>query len=341
MGGWKDKVCLKHAIDCDVNFPVVNLSEYTGWGSSADNGTFQPLFSIKEDLSYFRGKHNLKFGYQFDAQHANGFGQQNIGGVGGLQSERHGGSGVHDVESDQWRQLRSPRLLLGWVNNSSTETVRFVSQRYPYHGFYAQDDWRVTRKLTINIGLRYDVTHAAGGRGRQVRRLHADKPNPAVNNYPGALRFAGDGAGREGRAAWCRAGTAAGARASASPTRPIRRLPSASAFGRSFSRVTVVGSSGHYDGFARIYTNSTPDSGITPAFLVDAGPSIPYVLPPVIDPTHQQQQRRAPLAAAGRGARAGSRCTGRFRVQRQITPNTVVEAGYNATIGTHLQTGNW
>src|SRR5262245_13230724 len=80
-GGWKDKICLKHAIDCDVNFPVVSMDGYTTWGSSANNGTFQPLFSIKNDFSYLRGRHNLKFGYNFDKQHANGFGQQDIGGA--------------------------------------------------------------------------------------------------------------------------------------------------------------------------------------------------------------------------------------------------------------------
>jgi hypothetical protein len=338
VGGWKSKVCLKHAIDCDVNFPAVTFSEYTGWGSSADNGTFQPLFSLKDDLSYFRGKHNFKFGYQFEAQHANGFGQQSIGGSVGFN--RNGTAVPASTTSNPTNGGNSfASMLLGWVDNSSTETVRFVSQRYPYHGFYAQDDWRVTRKLTINIGLRYDVTLPPVADGDKYADFTPTKPNPAVNNYPGALRFAGDGPGREGTRSLVPGWYGGWGPRLGIAYSPDQKTAIRTAFGRSFSRVTVVGSSGHYDGFARIYTNSTPDSGITPAFLVDAGPSIPYILPPVIDPTisnnndvHHWQPQDA--------VRAPESLYWTLSVQRQLTANTVLEIGYNATVGTHLQTGN-
>jgi hypothetical protein len=337
QGGWKDKVCLKHAIDCDVNFPAVSMSDYTSWGSSANNGTFQPLASVKNDLSYYRGKHNLKFGYNFDAQHANGFGQQTIGGSVGFN--RNGTAVPASTTSNPTNGGNGfASMLLGWVNDSSTETVRFVSQRYPYHGFYAQDDWRVTRKLTINIGLRYDMTLPPVADGDKYADFTPDKPNARVNNYPGALRFAGTGDGREGKRSlvpgwyggW---GPRLGIAYSPDSKTAIR-----TAFGRSFSRVTVVGSSGHYDGFARIYTLSTPDTGITPAFLVDAGPSIPYILPPVIDPTisnnadvHHWQPQDA--------VRAPESLYWTLSIQRQLTANLVVEAGYNAMVGTHLQSG--
>jgi hypothetical protein len=335
-GGWRDKVCLKHAIDCDVNFPVVSFSEYSGWGSSANNGTFQPLMSFKNDLSWFRGSHNFKFGYNMDRQHANGFGQQDIGGSVGFN--RNGTAVPASTTSNPTNGGNSfASLLLGWVNNSSTETVRFVGQRYPYHGFYAQDDWRVTRKLTINIGLRYDMTLPPYSDGDKYADFTPDRPNAAVNNYPGALRFAGTGPGREGKRSLVPGWYGGWGPRLGIAYSPDSKTAVRTAFGRSFSRVTVVGSSGHYDGFARIYMLSTSDSGITPAFPVDAGPSIPYVLPPVIDPTisnnsdvHFWQPQDA--------VRAPESLYWTMSIQRQLTSNTVVEAGYNAMIGTHLQT---
>ena len=336
-GAWKDKVCLKWAIDCNVNFPAVSFSEYGGWGSSADNGTFQPLVSFKDDLSYFRGKHNFKFGYEFDAQHANGFGQQTIGGS--VTFNRNGTAVPASTTSNTTNGGNSfASFLLGWVNNSSTETVRYVSQRYPYHGFYAQDDWHVTRKLTINLGLRYDITLPPVAEGDKYEDFTPGKPNPAVNNYPGALRFAGSGPGREGTRSlvpgWYKGfGPRIGIAFS-----PDQKTSFRAAFGRSFSRVTVVGSSGHYDGFARIYTNSTADSGVTPAFLVDAGPSTPFILPPVINPSisnNNDVHFWQPTDAV----RAPESLYWTFSIQRQLTANTVLEVGYNATVGTHLQTG--
>ena len=44
------------------------------------NGTDQPGWGIKNDLSYIRGSHTLKFGFQHQNQNADGFGQQDIAG---------------------------------------------------------------------------------------------------------------------------------------------------------------------------------------------------------------------------------------------------------------------
>ena len=49
-------------------------------------------------------------------------------------------------------------MLLGDAILGRTETIRLVNQNYRYYGFYAQDDWRITRKLTLNYGLRYEFT---------------------------------------------------------------------------------------------------------------------------------------------------------------------------------------
>src|SRR6185295_17205974 len=238
--------------------------------------------SIKNDLSYFRGKHSLKFGYNFDKQHANGFGQQNIGGAVGFN--RNGTAVPASTVSNPTNGGNGfASLLLGWVDNSSTETVREAFQRYNYHGFYAQDDWRVTRKLTINFGLRYDVTMPPVADGDKYADFTPDKPNPAVNNYPGALRFAGFGEGRENTRSlvpgWYKGvGPRLGIAYSIDHKTTVR-----SAFGRSFNRVTVERDSGHYLGFIGRYNFASTNSGVTPAFNWDKG--LPaYPLPISMDP---------------------------------------------------------
>jgi len=48
-------------------------------------------------------------------------------------------------------------FLLGAVSGSSNYPL-FPWWRQPYAAFYFHDDWKVTRKLTLNLGLRYDIT---------------------------------------------------------------------------------------------------------------------------------------------------------------------------------------
>ncbi|MBL8223282.1 MAG: hypothetical protein JNL62_28870, partial [Bryobacterales bacterium] len=65
---WKDKVCIKNVIDCNQNFPVTNFTDFSPWGGASYNGTDQPGWGLKNDLSYIRGSHTLKFGYQHHHQ---------------------------------------------------------------------------------------------------------------------------------------------------------------------------------------------------------------------------------------------------------------------------------
>ena len=51
--------------------------------------------------------------------------------------------------------------------------------------FYFQDNWRVTPKLTLNLGLRYDVP--INWYAPTMGSVSLTAPNPAANNYPGRL----------------------------------------------------------------------------------------------------------------------------------------------------------
>ena len=96
---------------------------------------------------------------------------------------------------------RSPRSCSGTPTTGRTETIRYLQQVYPYYGFYAQDDWRINHKLVLNYGVRYEFTRPPVAGGDQYSEFDPTKPNPAVNNYPGALIFAGEGQGAKASAA--------------------------------------------------------------------------------------------------------------------------------------------
>jgi len=52
--------------------------------------------------------------------------------------------------------------------------------------FYAQDSWKVTRNLTLNYGLRYDYVTLLQEQYGRMQSANFTKPNPVVNNLPGA-----------------------------------------------------------------------------------------------------------------------------------------------------------
>ncbi|HET8549818.1 MAG TPA: TonB-dependent receptor, partial [Bryobacteraceae bacterium] len=332
---WKDKICMKGVVDCNVNFPRVLFTEFSPWGSTAYNGTEQPGWGIKDDLSYIHGSHTMKFGFAFQSQNANGFGQQDISGRADFS---YLGTSIPTATSFPASGGSSfASFLLGDAHFGRTETVRFVTQHYPYYGFYAQDDWRISRKLTLNLGLRYEFTLPPTNERDEYSDFTPDRPNPGADGFRGALRFAGFGPGRENTRSlvpgWYGAiGPRVGI-AWAPDTLTTFRV----ALGRSFSRVTAVQGSGHFAGFIGQYEFSNASQGVTPTFNWDNG--LPaYKLPPSIDPAFSNlntidwwQGREA--------TRAPENLFWTFSVQRQIFGNTVLQAGYNANVGTHLQTG--
>ncbi len=336
QGQWKEKLCFPNAVDCNVNFPVVGFSEFSGWGGSARSGHEQPSWTVKDDFSYSRGAHSLKFGFLFQTQRSTGFGEQNISGQAGFSFL--GTSVPGDTSFQSGSSFAS--FLLGDANSGATETIRENRLLYPNYGFYAQDDWHITRRLTVNLGLRWDFATPPVEKSDWYSDFAPDRPNPAVNNYPGALKFAGFGEGRENTRSlvpgWYKGiGPRLGIAYSLNSKTTVR-----TAFGRSFNRVTVARDSGHYLGFIGRYNFSSLNSGVTPAFNWDAGLP-PYPLPISVNPSakldpafanNDEVHYHQPYDAT----RAPESLYWTFSVQREIAGNTVVELAYSANIGTHL-----
>jgi hypothetical protein len=121
--------------------------EYTG-----DYGPYvvpEQTWNFADSVSLIKGKHSMKFGATILRRQVNlfrpfaGKGFFNLFGDGGGQSPT--GYEVSD-------------LLSGFVNNYFVgPALGFSHTRNWETGYYAQDDWRVTRRLTLNLGLRYDL----------------------------------------------------------------------------------------------------------------------------------------------------------------------------------------
>jgi hypothetical protein len=87
-------------------------------------------------------------------------------------------------------------FLLGQVSSESVSGTWAARIGQRAIGMYLQDTWKLTRKLTLDYGLRYDYqTYLKETYGRLIN-VGFDTPNPTVANRLGAVIFEGDGPGR-------------------------------------------------------------------------------------------------------------------------------------------------
>src|SRR5207244_9242360 len=63
-------------------------------------------------------------------------------------------------------------------------------------GFFDQASWKVTRKLTLDYGLRYDYSTYLREQHGRLAQFSPTTPNPAAGGLPGAVIFEGSGPGR-------------------------------------------------------------------------------------------------------------------------------------------------
>ncbi len=143
-------------------------------------------------LDYMAGKHQIKAGGEF-RRHRINFMQ--AGTPNGLFAFTNSGtaSGTAGVGGDALAGL-----MTGYVDNSFSryEIPPFTStQNYQFGGF-VQDNWRVTSKLTLNLGFRYDVETPRTERHNQMTYFDPSATSPITVpglNLHGAVEFAGVG----------------------------------------------------------------------------------------------------------------------------------------------------
>ena len=87
-------------------------------------------------------------------------------------------------------------FLLGLVDQvriAPPNTIRLGKHQL---GFFAQDTWKVTRKLTLDYGMRYDYSTYLREQYGRLAQFSPTTPNPSAGGLPGAVIFEGNGPGR-------------------------------------------------------------------------------------------------------------------------------------------------
>ncbi len=334
-------------VNTTTNNAPTNWAQYfysETFGETVTTNTFQ------DNLQWIHGRHSMTFGGQLAFQAENTSKPSQLTNFGFANTETAGFNSSGGLLTTTGNSYAS--YLLGAVDNASlTDTaVQEFGGRYRQYAIYAQDDWKINPKFTLNVGLRYEIPTPFYEVENRASFLNATLPNSAVSGYPGALQFAGNGPD----SCHCRTlvkthyltlGPRVGFAYNPTAKQVIRGSFSiihynAGALGGN-ATATGSGAEGAADtplGYSASPSPTSPNSGITPAFYWNAGfPA--YTKPPFFDPTLNTGYYTAAGSTGGMltytrpdtGGRSPYTENWNLTFEQQLTPATIFSLSYAAS----------
>ena len=143
------------AFSMQSSAPRIDLGLYGSVLGSTFSWATENQIDFLPNFTLTRGRHTLHLGAEYSAA---GIGQTPQSQTSGELNFNRGWTekyaGVPRGYSDG-----SPiaDLLLGLPSSGYLDTASSSYRHFPYYAGYLQDDWRLRRNVTINLGLRYDV----------------------------------------------------------------------------------------------------------------------------------------------------------------------------------------
>lgn len=325
--GWPEKLGLTGV--AQTTFPCIKFTDTPyqdnlnncGASQFADN-----VYQANDSVSLVRGKHTLKFGgelrfLQFNVRRLT----QSSGEFDfkSAQTSSSTGSGGYAVAS----------ALFGLVDTGTLNYGRYSGVRYKNLSFFGQDTYKLTTRLTLNYGLRYDLDLPAREARDRFSAVDPTLPNPGADGILGAYTYYGSGPGRNGKTrlqdTYTKAfGPRLGFAYSINDKTVLR-----GGYGI-FYEPLKEGSFADFDSLGFFNLESLSPGNGAP-FQIDSG--FPHILPPNGPFTPEGQNGNSGVILIPRNSgRPADIQSWNLDVQRQITQNLQVSVAYVGSKGTHL-----
>jgi Carboxypeptidase regulatory-like domain/TonB dependent receptor len=161
----------------NCEFPNIGISGISGLGQP----TFTTLFFkpaawiLKSDLTKSHGNHTIKFGAEFRKLY------QNFTQLGQPDGAFSFGSTYTKADttatSPTTQGFGFASFLLGAATGSISHSFA-VAEASAYWGLYVQDDWKVSSRLTLNLGIRYETDIPRTERYNRLSYFDINAPSP-------------------------------------------------------------------------------------------------------------------------------------------------------------------
>jgi hypothetical protein len=158
--------------------PNISTQNWTIGTPQGQTGIYNSIFQWLDNVSLLRGNHTVKFGGEFHyskVDERNTYAPNGSFGFDGSET----GSDLAD-------------FLIGAPATYIQATDQVLDSRTVYYGVYAQDSWRISPRLTLNYGLRWEVSPFWWDTENKIQTI---VPGLQSTVYPGAPKgwvFPGD-----------------------------------------------------------------------------------------------------------------------------------------------------
>jgi hypothetical protein len=167
------------------NNPINSLQ--TGLGQGCPTTEISESYEYQDTYTHVRGKHSLKFGAQLIHYRYN---TKDLNDIGGTFKFTSTSTNLNGFTSATGNPIAS--FLMGAVNNGTRGIYTTEpGYRIGMYSFFAQDDFKATPKLTLNLGVRWELPLPKTEIYDRMSGFDATIPNPGADGYLGALSFLG------------------------------------------------------------------------------------------------------------------------------------------------------
>jgi hypothetical protein len=314
-------------------WPQFGIADITDIGNGFVNNQPRNTYSVVGQVHRSAGRHFFKVGVDFRVLQFNAF--ENVRPAGVFSFTRSMTQGPVATQASAAAGHGVASFLLGAGSGGSVDHRVGLSLQRRYSGLFVQDDWRVTPRLTLNLGLRYDVATGQTERNDRLTWLDLDAPSPLAEatGLPlrGLVRFAGtDGPRNQLDTDWNNVAPRVGLAYRAGPDTVVR-----AGYGLFYAPMPVrrIGSIG--------FDNETP-------WVASVDGLVPtnYLRDPFPQGFNVPTGERDPLTNVGfdltsttRNERVGYTQQWSVSAQRQLGEHLLVDVAYLGNKGTKLQSG--
>lgn len=161
--------------------PVTSVTGYSAIGNGAQNYSTQTAHSFLGSLTKIKGSHTLKTGAEYRTIYNNQL--QNSVASGNLAFGSNFTQGPNPNQASTTAGNGVATMLLG-IPTGSLRIQPATAYRGSYQALFAQDDWRVNSRLTLNLGVRWEVNQPRTERYDRISIFDSQLPSPIATRLP-------------------------------------------------------------------------------------------------------------------------------------------------------------